>query len=99
MTRTLRSGQNFFVQFVHTGLIQLAGQKASARWLIREIASGAGPDGQGKRFYNVFVFAEDDLVKREGRWLISRRTFPYIFVDTEPFTGQSVPLTTEFKFS
>jgi len=32
----LRDGKDFFVQFVHSGLIQIEGNTASARWLMRE---------------------------------------------------------------
>jgi len=31
----LRDGKDFFVEFVHSGLIQLDGNTASARWLLR----------------------------------------------------------------
>jgi ketosteroid isomerase-like protein len=37
----LRDGKDFFVEFVHSGLIQLDGNTASARWLLREV--GLGP--------------------------------------------------------
>ena len=33
----LRDGKDFFVEFVHSGLIQLDGNTASARWLLREV--------------------------------------------------------------
>jgi ketosteroid isomerase-like protein len=42
----LRDGKDFFVQFVHGGLVHVDGNKASARWLMREIGSGPGKSGQ-----------------------------------------------------
>jgi hypothetical protein len=44
----LRDGKDFFVQFVHSGLIQLDGNMASARWLLREVGLGPAKSGHGK---------------------------------------------------
>ena len=41
LLRKLRDGKDFFVEFIHSGLVQLDGNTASARWLVREV--GLGP--------------------------------------------------------
>ncbi len=50
----LRDGKDFFVHFVHSGLIQVDGDTASARWLIREVGLGPAKSGPGKSYYNNF---------------------------------------------
>lgn len=94
----LRSDKDFFVQFVHSGLIHLNGGTASARWLIREVALGSAKTGVGKSFYNNFGFFLDELEKVDGRWLFKTRTYPYMFLDTDPFTGKGIALDAEISF-
>src|ERR1700686_3923316 len=45
-----RDGKDFFVQFVHSGLIEIKGNAASARWLVREVALGPAKSGSGKSY-------------------------------------------------
>src|ERR1700722_9124722 len=90
----LRDGKDFFVEFVHSGLIQLDGNTASARWLLREV--GLGP---AKSDYNNFGFFIDELEKVDGKWLFKARTYPYLYLDTDPFTGKSVALNADISFS
>ena len=61
----LRDGKDFFVQFVHSGLIQIEGNTASARWLMREVALGPAKSGSGKSYYNNFGLFIDELEKVE----------------------------------
>jgi len=37
--------------------------------------------------FSVFAVAIDELEKVCEKWLFKRRTFRYLYVDTEPFTG------------
>ena len=94
----LRSDKDFFVQFVHSGLIHLDGKTASARWLIREVALGTAKTGEGKSFYNNFGFFIDELEKVDGKWLFKARTYAYLYLDTDPFTGKGVALDSELSF-
>ena len=89
----LRDGKDFFVEFVHSGLVQLDGNTASARWLVREVGMGPGKNGSGKSYYNNFGFFIDELEKVDGKWLFKTRTYPYLYLDTDPFTGKAVPWT------
>lgn len=90
----LRDVKDFFVEFVHSGLIQIDGNTASARWLIREV--GLGP---GKSYYNTFGFFIDELEKVDGKWLFKSREFPYLYLDTDPFTGKAVALNANVSSS
>lgn len=90
LIQKLESGKDFFVQFVHSGLVKIDGSRASARWLIREIALGSEPGGDGKSYYNNFGFFHDELEKTEGKWLFKSRTYQYIYLDTDSFTGKAI---------
>jgi SnoaL-like domain len=93
----LRDGKDFFVQFVHGGLVHVDDNKASARWLMREIGSGPGKSGQD--YYNNFGFFIDELEKVDGTWLFESRTYPYLYLDTDSFTGKGIPLKTAISFA
>jgi hypothetical protein len=95
----LRDGKDFFVQCVHSGLIQLDGNTASARWLVREVGLGPGKSGAGKSYYNNFGFFLDELEKVDGKWLFKTRTYPYLYLDTDPFTGKAVALSAHISFT
>jgi hypothetical protein len=97
LIRKLRDGKDFFVQFVHSGLVQLDGNTASARWLVRE--AGMGPGKSGKTYYNNFGFFIDELEKVDGKWLFKTRTYPYLYLDTDPFTGKAVAMNAEVSFT
>ena len=95
----LRDGKDFFVEFVHSGLIQLDGNMASARWLVREVGLGAEKSGPGKSYYNNFGFFIDELEKVDGKWLFKTRTYPYLYLDTDQFTGDGVALNADISFT
>ncbi len=94
----LRSSKDFFVQFVHSGLIVVDNDTASARWLMREVGLGDAKEGPGKSFYNNFGFFIDELEKIDGKWLFKTRSYPYLYLDTDPFTGKGIPLEADVTF-
>jgi uncharacterized protein (TIGR02246 family) len=95
----LRDGKDFFVEFIHSGLVQLDGDTASARWLVREVGIGPGKNGSGKSYYNNFGFFIDELEKVDGKWLFKTRAYPYLYLDTDPFTGNAVALNADVSFT
>lgn len=94
----LEANKDFFVQFVHSGLVEIDGDRASARWLVREVAMGTGEGGTGKSFYNNFGFFHDELVRADGAWLFQSRAYEYLYLDTDAFTGKGVPRAHEISF-
>lgn len=90
----LRGGKEFFVQFVHSGLIQIDGDTASARWLVREIALVPG-----KTYYNNFGFFIDEIERVEGQWRFRSRSYRYLYLDTDPFSGGAVAFDAEIGFT
>jgi len=81
----LRDGKDFFVEFVHSGLIQLDGNTAKS--------------GPGESYYNNFGFFIDELEKVDGKWLFKTRTYPYLYLDTDPFTGKGVAQNADISFT
>lgn len=82
----LRGSKDFFVQFIHTGVVAIDGDRASARWLVREVAKG------GETFYHNYGFFTDTLEKHDGQWLFRERSYHYIYLDLKPFAGDAVKL-------
>ena len=83
LLKKLRTGQEFFVQFVHSGVIEISGTRATARWLMREAAKGPS-----ETYYQNFAFYSDVLEKTQGEWRFARRTYDYLFVDETFFPGR-----------
>jgi hypothetical protein len=75
----------FFVQLVHSGIVAIDGDQATARWSIQETGRSHtnGP-------YNAFASYEDVLVKREGAWRFARRSFRYVWLDLKSPIGGEV---------
>jgi uncharacterized protein (TIGR02246 family) len=75
----------FFVQLVHSGVVAIDGDQATARWLVQEIGRtrNNGP-------YNNHAFYEDELVKRDGAWRFARRSYRYIWLDLKSPIGGDV---------
>ena len=82
MMRQLRTGKAFFAQFVHSGVITLAGGKATARWVMREAA-----EVPGDSYYNNYAMYIDTLEKIDGKWLFVTRDYHYMWLDTGAFPG------------
>ena len=72
---------------------------ASARWLIREVGLSPAKNGPGKSYYNNFGFFIDELRKVNRKWLFKTRTYPYLYLDTDPFTGKAVALNVDISFT
>lgn len=85
--KTLREEKEFFVQFVHSGVIEVNGNNATARWIIHEV--GQGP---GEKYYNNYGLFNDKLEKINGEWFFASRSYDYMWIDTNKFSGQTVKL-------
>ncbi|KAJ5464814.1 uncharacterized protein N7458_000500 [Penicillium daleae] len=54
MVKRLLEPRDFFAQMVHSGVIEIDGDRATGRWIMHEI--GKGP---GESYYNNFAIYED----------------------------------------
>ena len=79
----LRGDKEFFVQFVHSGVIKLDGNGAKAQWLIEEAAKG------GEKYYHNYCVVSDRMEKIDGKWLFAERYFHFAYLDFSPFTGNA----------
>ena len=75
----------FFVQLVHSGVVAIDGDQATARWSVQETGRSRtnGP-------YNNHAFYEDELVKRDGAWRFARRAYRYVWLDLKSPIGGDV---------
>ncbi len=82
----LRDDKEFFVQFVHSGLVDVKGHHATARWLVEEVGKG------GDKYYHNYGFFADSIEKVDGKWLFAERSFHYVYLDFSSFTGSTYSL-------
>jgi hypothetical protein len=76
----------FFVQLVHSGVVAIDGDQATARWSVQETGRT-----RTKGPYNNYAFYEDQLVKREGAWRFARRSYRYVWLDLKsPIGGEII---------
>jgi hypothetical protein len=87
LLRNLRKEREFFVQFVHSGVIDINGDKAIARWMMREVAKGPA-----QFYYDNYAIYVDLLDKANGQWRFIQRDYFYIWLNTRPFLGDAVAL-------
>lgn len=90
MLHYLRKEKDFFVQFVHSGIVKINGGKATARWIMHEVAEG--PKGV---YYNNYAIYIDSMQKTDGLWQFVQRDYHYIWVDTAPFPGNIFALPSD----
>lgn len=79
----LRDDKEFFVQFMHSGLIVINGDHATGRWLVEEAGKG------GEKYYHNYCVCSDVIEKVNGEWLFTERAFHYLYLDFSPFTGDA----------
>lgn len=82
MLKRLLATRDFFVQLVHSGVVEIDGNKATGRWIMREVAKGPG-----ETYYNNFAIYDDDFSKVDGTWYFARRSYTYMFLDSTSFGG------------
>lgn len=76
----------FLVQMLHSGVVEVDGDKARARWYLSEFA--ATEDGSGWRFVGVY---QDDHVRVEEGWLFERRRFDFLYRGPADASGKRYP--------
>ena len=83
-------GKAFFVQFVHSGIIKVDGNKASARWIMQEAA-----EGPAEFYYDNYAVYMDTLEKHGDQWFFASRDYHYMWLNTHPFPGDVFDLPAE----
>ena len=88
MLRRLLEPQTMFLQMTHSGVVWLAGDTATARFVERERGRGE------TTFYENLAVYDDDLVREaDGAWRYARRVYTYRYLDDSAFAGRIFPPT------
>lgn len=84
----LVGGFEVLVQTVHQGVVDVAGDRATARWYLSEV----GIDRSGRDVHFVGVY-QDTLVRDAAGWLFTRRSFDFLYraVGTDTRRGYAFP--------
>jgi len=81
----LRDERHFFVQFVQSGVINVDGNTATARWIIHEI--GQEPR---EKYYNNYGVFNDKMEKINNLWAFTSRVNDYTWLDFGKFEGKPI---------
>lgn len=80
---------DFFVQLSGPGVVNINGNKATARFYVNEIARKTD-DKSGN--YNLSMY-NDELIKENGKWVFLKRTYNTIYQEAPNYKGliQNLP--------
>lgn len=85
--KKMLSQWEFFVQLTTSGVVQVNGKKAIARFYVNEIARHS----TGKGHFNLAMY-EDELEKINGKWLFAKRSYHILYLDESPLNGKTFPI-------
>jgi ketosteroid isomerase-like protein len=85
LLEALNKVQRYFMQMTHSGVVTLAGDRATARFVMREHGLGDGA------FYDNLAVYNDVLVRETGGWRFLERHYSYRFLNQEPFKDEAFP--------
>lgn len=77
--KNLNRIERYFMQMTHSGVVQLFGDRATARFVIREHGLGDGSYYENLAVYN------DHLVRQHDGWRFAVRSYSYRFLNQKPF--------------
>ena len=75
------------MQMTHSGVIEIKGDRATARIVERERGRGEST------YYDCLAVYEDVLVREADGWRFAKRFYQYRFLDQSPFGGEAFPVT------
>ena len=79
--------ERYFMQMTHSGVIEIKGDQATARFVERERGQGLGT------YYDNLAVYDDVLVREPAGWRFLERHYRYRFLDQTPFAGEAFPVT------
>ena len=85
LSRLLQTEQ-YFLQMTHSGVIEIEGDRATARFVERERGRGESS------YYDSLAVYEDVLVREGDGWRFAKRFYRYRFLDQSPFGGEAFPV-------
>ena len=87
MLKDLFQIERYFMQLTHSGVITIDGDRATARFVVRERGKGDGT------YYDNLAVYNDVLVREPAGWRFLERHYQYRFLDQTPFAGDAFPVT------
>jgi uncharacterized protein (TIGR02246 family) len=87
--RGIVSGLRFVVQVAANGLIEIAGDGASGRWLITETLQ----TNDGRPALNIGLYRDDYRRDADGAWRFARREFQSSYLGPPDLSATPRPLT------
>ena len=87
LLRRLLQAEEYFMQLTHSGVIEVKGDRATARFVERERGRGESS------YYDSLAVYEDVLVRKADGWRFAKRFYRYRFLDQSPFGGEAFPVT------
>ena len=87
LLRRLLQAEKYFIQMTHSGVIEIKGDRATARFVEAERGRGEST------YYDCLAVYEDVLVRDTEGWRFAKRSYQYRFLDQTPFGGQAFPVT------
>lgn len=87
MLRRLIQMERYFMQMTHSGVIEIKGDQATARFVERERGKGLAT------YYDNLAVYDDVLVREPAGWRFLERHYRYRFLDQTPFAGDAFPVT------
>ena len=87
LLRRLLQAEQYFMQMTHSGVIEIKGDRATARFVERERGRGESS------YYDSLAVYEDVLVREADGWRFAKRFYRYRFLDHSPFGGEAFPVT------
>jgi ketosteroid isomerase-like protein len=84
----LRATYESFVQIVHGAVVEVDGDRATARGWVTERGILIGGE---KGYFNHGVY-DDQLIRTGEGWRFSQRHYQYLYVDDAPLPGRGAPL-------
>lgn len=86
LLRRLLQAEQYFMQMTHSGVIQMKGDRATTRFVVRERGRGEST------YYDCLAVYEDVVVREAGGWHFAKRVYRYRFLDQSPFSGDVFPI-------
>ena len=87
LLRRLLQAEKYFMQMTHSGVIEIRGDRATARFVEAERGRGEST------YYDCLAVYEDVLVREADGWRFAKRSYHYRFLDQNPFGGDAFPIT------
>ncbi len=75
--------ERYFMQMTHSGVVVLDGDRATARFVVREHGRGEGTYYENLAVYN------DELIRQADGWRFATRSYTYRFLDRKSFDDEA----------